>query len=56
MRISIVIPAHNEAIFLQEHLELSKKPNSPDSNQQIINSFNIIRRYLRENELKKLNL
>lgn len=45
-----------EAIFLQEHLELSKNPNNPDSNQEIINSFNIIRRYLRENELRKLNL
>ena len=43
-----------EAIFLQEHLEFSNNLDDPKSFQEIINSFNTIRRYHRENELKKI--
>ena len=45
----------SEARFLQEHLAESNDPSDPDINQSIIASFDLVRRYMRSNELEKLN-
>lgn len=45
----------SEARFLQEHLAESNDPSDSNINQSIIASFDLVRRYMRSNELEKLN-
>jgi predicted DNA-binding transcriptional regulator AlpA len=45
----------SEARFLKEHLAESNDPSDPDINQSIIASFDLVRRYMRSNELENLN-